>query len=152
MVKLKTPRRSLCFFSSISKFRGAIPKVEAWLPSRPKHLDPCGLLRWHAHHCGLLPHHGYFGSRSQNTQSRSSAVRERQVEIIPICDCVTQRRRSQRPCGQGARCRHRSDRSEPPFGLLPCAWRPCAQRADEETSARLSFDDLQLVSRNRGSQ
>lgn len=108
MVTLKTPRRFLCFFSSISKFRGAIPEVEAWLPSRPTHLDPCGLLGWHAHHCGLLPHHGYFGSRSQNTQSRSSSCSRKTSRNNPDLDRVTQRCRNHRPCGQGARCR-------PPF-------------------------------------
>src|SRR5215468_4937444 len=57
------------------------------------------------------PHHGDFGSRSQNTQSRSSGCSRKTSRNNPDLDRVAQRRRSHRPCGQGARCRHRPDRA-----------------------------------------
>jgi hypothetical protein len=80
------------------------------------------------------------------------AVRERQVEIIPIWTVSHNAAETIAHATKELDVDHRSDRSDPPFGLLPYASRPCAQRANEETSAKLPLDDLQLVSCNRGSQ
>gem|GEM_PF-2374507 len=93
MVKLRTPRRSLCFsppvalsssVSSISKFRGAIPKVEGWLPSRPKHLDPCGVASVACSSLWITLTTAISEAGVKTLKAALQAVRERQVEIIPI--------------------------------------------------------------------
>lgn len=93
MVTLRTPRRSLCFsppvalsssVSSISKFRGAIPKVEAWLPSRPKHLDPCGVASVACSSLWITLTTAISEAGVKTLKAALQAVRERQVEIIPI--------------------------------------------------------------------
>ncbi len=74
------------------------------------------------------------------------AVRGNQIEMIPIWAVSHNAAEAIANAAKVARRRRRDHRRIAPFGVLPHAARPRGQRIDEETTAGLPLDDLQLIS------